>query len=140
VHTPICKFSACHILPLCIYVACPKVLEDNRSVTCAGCGASLSTYGDLTQRAERPSIFESPLSGVRLLTTSTSGASFLLKPYTWLTDPLARRLPLSWPFNYCPPTGGGLCASVGKHMKFRDLAVVYIVAVGLSACGQAPEV
>jgi hypothetical protein len=31
----------------------PKALEDNQLVACAGCGAFVSTYGELKARAER---------------------------------------------------------------------------------------
>jgi hypothetical protein len=31
----------------------PKVLEDDQAVTCADCGAFVSTYGELKRRVER---------------------------------------------------------------------------------------
>jgi hypothetical protein len=42
---PVCRNAA---------LAYPRVLEDDESVACAGCGAFVSTYGELKQRAERP--------------------------------------------------------------------------------------
>jgi hypothetical protein len=31
----------------------PKTLDDDQPVACAGCGAFISTYGELKRRAER---------------------------------------------------------------------------------------
>jgi hypothetical protein len=41
--------------PVCLSPALvyPKVLEDDQPVTCADCGAFVSTYGELKRRAER---------------------------------------------------------------------------------------
>jgi hypothetical protein len=41
---PVCLSSA---------LAYPKVLNDDQPVTCADCGAFVSTYGELKRRAER---------------------------------------------------------------------------------------
>jgi hypothetical protein len=41
--------------PVCLSpaLAYPKILEDERPVVCAGCGAFVSMYGELKRRAER---------------------------------------------------------------------------------------
>ena len=41
---PACRSSA---------LAYPKVLDDDQPVACAGCGAFVSTYGELKRRTER---------------------------------------------------------------------------------------
>ena len=41
---PVCRSFA---------LAYPKVLKDDQPVTCADCGAFVSTYGELKRRAER---------------------------------------------------------------------------------------
>ena len=52
---PVCLSSA---------LAYPKVLEDDQPVTCADCGAFVSTYGELKQRAEHaPTLTNVGVSG-----------------------------------------------------------------------------
>jgi hypothetical protein len=66
--------------PVCLSpsLVYPKALEDDRAVTCADCGAFVSTYGELKRRVERtPSSKRARLavSGCAILAVPQDGAA-----------------------------------------------------------------